>query len=133
MTFNYTPGGMAVVDRARLALGDTDESAQPGSRLEDEEIASLVAEHGYRMGVYHGFQVLAARFARRAEGSTGPQRIVPLSRAQELRAQAERWLRSLVAAPVAGGLSKASKATREQDPDLVAPTFRRGMLDRTER
>ena len=123
MTFTYTPGGETDLDRIRIRIGDTDRHAVEDLRLEDEEIEDFLAtEGGFFRAAAASAEALAAKFSRKAEGSQGPDRIVPSDRANHLRRIAAQ-LRSAAAAaciPVAGG---TSRTTGEE------PAFRRGLFD----
>jgi len=134
MTFSYTAGG-GTKDDVRLLIGDVDANASEELRLEDEDIDRLIVlEGGIRRSAASAADVLSAKFARKAEGSAGPDRITVTSRAAELRATATR-LRSGAAGlaiPTAGGLSKTSKQTAEQNTDRVSPAFKTGMLDNSD-
>lgn len=132
MTMNYTPGGGAK-DDVRLLIGDTNTEALFDSRLEDEDIERLlVLEGGVRRSAARAADILAAKFARKAESTAiGQDRNVVSTRAAELRATA-RELRQSAAAeaiPTAGGITQSSKDSAETNTDRVAPAFRRGMLD----
>lgn len=139
MVLNYTPGRSAR-DRVRLLIGDTDPNAMLELRLEDDDIDDLLAfmtgsASPSMSGVYRvasrAAYVLAAKFARKAEGSTGPQSIRPSNRAQELRATARdlQQQASTMAVPYAGGISVSDKAAMAADTDRVRATFAVGMLD----
>jgi hypothetical protein len=138
VSFAYTPGSGAK-DRVRLLIGDTDDKAATDVRLEDEEILELLTMatgsqspgiSGVRRAAADAADVLAAKFARKHEGSSsGPS--PSKSRAEELRATASR-LRSSAssfAVPSAGGISVAAKTTAETNTDRVPQPFKKGMLD----
>lgn len=140
MTFTYNAGASAR-DDIRLLVGDTDSTAAAELRLEDEEIDRLTTiETGseaptessalYRAAAASA-EALATKFARKAEGSPGPDRIQPTSRAAELRATAARYRArgSRAGTPVVGGVSAASNALLRADTDRVASPFRMGMMD----
>ena len=133
MSFTYVAGA-AAKDDVRLLIGDVDVNAQSELRLEDEDIARLITLEGdiYRAAAMAA-EVLATKFARKAEGSAGPNALSPSNRAQELRATATR-LRMAAATnrgpiPSAGGISISGKAAAEAQSDRVKPTFKRGLLD----
>ena len=142
MTFSYFAGSTAR-DDVRLLVGDVDQFASGEVRLEDEDIDRLLilfagtaspGVGGIRRVAAEAADILAAKFARKAEGSTGPRSISASSRSAELRATA-RQLRQgagTFAVPTAGGISVAEKDTAEDDTDRVAPAFRKGMLDHPE-
>jgi len=138
VSFTYEPS--TPVGSVRLLIGDTDIEATIDVRLEDEDIKRLIeltcgtsspGASGLRRAAAQAADVLAAKFARKAEGSTGPNRLAPSSRAQELRATASRLRMesSMGAAPYAGGISVSDKAARAADEDRVQPAFSAGMLD----
>jgi len=140
MTFTYTAGAGAK-DDVRLLIGDTDVNAKEDLRLEDEEIERLVYfETGsdapsdsaslYRAAAAAA-EALAIKFARKAEGSTGPDRVQPTSRAAEMRATASRYRArgGRVGAAYAGGISKADNLTLTTDPDRIGSPFSMGMMD----
>lgn len=142
MAFTYRESGSNPArDRARMLIGDTDKNASLELRLEDEEIDDLFliltgsATPASLAGVYRGAiaagDALVAKFARKAEGSTGPDRLNPTNRVQELRTTLDRLRRQLAAmsSPFAGGISVADKAARAADTDRPAPAFKVGMLD----
>jgi hypothetical protein len=133
LTFSYDPGSGEHLHRIRSRIGDTDPFAAPDLRLEDEEILDFLAtEGGLLRAASAAAEALAAKFSRKAEGSQGPERIVPSDRANHLRRTAAQ-LRSAAAAaclPSAGGLSVTSKQGAEANTDRVGPAFRRGQWDR---
>src|SRR5262249_54090889 len=133
MTFSYDPGSSEPLHRIRSRIGDTDAFAAPDMRLEDEEIADFLAtEGGLLRAAAAAAEALAAKFSRKAEGSQGPERVVPSDRANHLRRTAAQ-LRSAAAAaclPAAGGISLTSKQNAASNTDRVAPAFRRGQWDR---
>ena len=117
MTFSYEAGATPR-DDVRLLIGDVDPHAMVDLRLEDEDIQRLIQLEGdTRRAAAMAAEVLAAKFARKAEGSVGPDVIRPSNRAQELRATAARLRSSAAAAavPTSGGGAD--------------PAFRRNMLD----
>jgi len=130
--FSYTPGG-GPKDDVRLFIGDTDPNAAEDARLEDADINRLITLHGsLRYAAAGAARALAAKFARKFEGSSGgpgPSR----TRAQDLMAIAARLEASSVggAVPFAGGLRQSEKATAAADTDRTQPAFSRGMLDNT--
>ncbi len=132
MTFTYQPGEPSDLTRVRLRIGDTDQFASADLRLEDEEILDLLAtEGGLFRAAAAAAEALAAKFARKAEGSQGPDRIVPSDRANHLRRIAAQ-LRSAAAAscvPSAGGISATAKDRASSNPDRAEPAFKRGQLD----
>lgn len=133
MTFTYTPGSGTSKDSVRLLVGDTRVDVSEDMRLEDEEIESLFTLFGTNVlrVAAEAADALAAKFARKAEGAVGPERIQPMSRAAEMRATATR-LRSKASAhaiPVAGGISVSGKAAAAGDTDRSAPSFTRDLLD----
>jgi hypothetical protein len=132
VTFTYQPGDPSDLARVRLRIGDTDQFASADLRLEDEEIRDLLlTEGGLFRAAAAAAEALAAKFARKAEGSQGPDRIVPSDRANHLRRIAAQ-LRSAAAAsciPSAGGISLAAKDRGASNPDHTEPAFRRGQLD----
>lgn len=123
MTFTFKPGSRSDLNRVRLRIGDTDSFAAADLRLEDEDIRDLLlAEGGVLRAAAAAAEVLAARFARKAEGSQGPDRIVPSDRANHLRRTAAqlRAAASSAALPTSG--SPGPRAGGR-------PAFRRGLLD----
>lgn len=139
MTFApYNP--TTPVGSVRLLIGDTDPQATADVRLEDEEITRLLelscgsvtpGVAGLNRVAADAADVLAAKFARKAEGSFGPNRVAPSNRAQELRATAAR-LRNRAAEGAgifAGGVSRADKAARAANPDRPEQPFRAGQMD----
>jgi hypothetical protein len=132
VTFTYQPGDPSNLARVRLRIGDTDQFASADLRLEDEEIADFLAtEGGVIRAAAAAAEALAAKFARKAEGSQGPDRIVPSDRANHLRRIAAQ-LRSVASAacvPSAGGISIAAKDQNVFSPDRATPAFQRGQMD----
>ncbi len=132
MTFTYQPGDQSDVGRVRLRVGETDQFASADLRLEDEEIADLLAtEGGVMRAAAAAAEALAAKFARKAEGSQGPDRIVPSDRATHLRRTAAQLRSAAVAAcvPTSGGVSSAAKELAASQFDRATSAFRRGQLD----
>lgn len=130
MTFSYTPGG-GRKDDVRLLIGDLDQTAQQDLRLEDEDIERLLAMEGnLYFAAAVAADILSAKFARKAEGSAGPQSIRPSSRAQELRAIANRLRQraASTAATFAGGLSRAERDAALADTDRIQGAFSLGMM-----
>lgn len=133
MTMTYTPGSGTQKDDVRFLTGDTRVDAPEDVRLEDEEITRLATLFGGNtFGIAaEAASALAAKFARKAEGAVGPERIQPMSRAAELRATAAH-LRSRAAAqalPSAGGISVSDNDTADADTDRSKPAFTRALLD----
>jgi hypothetical protein len=132
LAFTYRPGSRTTLNRIRVRIGDTDAYASADLRLEDEEIADfLLSEGGLLRAAAAAAEALAAKFARKAEGSQGPDRIVPSDRANHLRRIAAQ-LRSAASAacvPSAGGISIAAKDRAASNPGRTAPAFRRGQMD----
>ncbi len=128
MSFTYTAGATPK-DDVRLLIGDVDGNAMLDVRLEDEEIVRLLELEGSTLHASAtAAEALAAKFARKAEGSSGG--LVPSrTRAQELTSLAARIRAraSSSAVPTAGGITISSRQT--QDPNRIQPAFRRGMLD----
>lgn len=131
MSFTYTAGG-GKRDDVRLLIGDVDDQALPDLRLENEDIDRLIVLLGsLSESAAAAAEALAAKFARKAEGSAGPSVIRPSSRALELRMVASR-IRAQgagIARPSAGGISTADKAAAAGDTDRPEPPFRAGMMD----
>jgi hypothetical protein len=132
LAFTYRPGSRTTLNRIRVRIADTDQFASPDLRLEDEEISDFVlTEGGFMRAAAAAAEALAAKFARKAEGNQGPDRIVPSDRANHLRRIAAQ-LRSAASAaclPTAGGISIAVKDANTTNPDRATPAFRRGLLD----
>lgn len=133
--FSYIPGGGRLHD-VRLLIGDTDAQALLDSRLEDEDIDRLLTiEGGVRRSAARAADILAAKFARKAEQTAvGSDRNVISTRASELRATARELRQSALAEaiPSAGGISRSSKVAAAADTDRIEPPFRIGMLDNPE-
>lgn len=132
MVFNYSPGSTNAKDDIRLLIGDTDPHAHETVRLEDEEIERYVVLLGnkYRAAA-EAASTLAAKFARKADGSQGPDGVPFNVRAQELRTTAGhlRSLASASATPTFGGGSVSGKAAVAENTDRVKPAFTRSTLD----
>lgn len=135
----YNPGGGAR-DDIRLLIGDTDGNASERLRLEDAEIDRLISlgagtsspsrDALYRIAA-DACEALATKFARVAEGSPGPDKIQPTSRAAELRATATRYRNEgrRGGAPIIAGISKAENAAWAAETDRNASPFSSGMMD----
>jgi len=113
------------LDALRLAIGDLDGS---DPQLTDEELNYYLTEEGSTIkAAIAAVQGLIALYARKVDKSVGDLR---LNYSQRLTSY-EKLLKQLQTkgitgvAPVAGGISKARKATVEEDTDRVAPAFRR--------
>jgi hypothetical protein len=135
MSFTYTPGEATTLNDIRFLIGDTDPLAMLDLRLEDEEIARIIALRGanvYRAAAAAARQ-LAGKFGRKPEGTQGNERIVPTDRATHMRRLAKELeaLADSGCSPAAGGLSIAQKETSAANTDLPEPAFKRGMLDET--
>ncbi len=145
MTFTYDP--TKVLGAVRLLLGDVYDTVQADVRLEDEDYATLITlsttlnpsddvvnvrkSTVYAAAVECG-SALRAKFLRKAEGSPGPDRVQPTSRAQELanlistfRVQAK----GAIVAPAVGGTSASENASLAAQPDRVGSFARMGMMD----
>ena len=132
MTFTYQPGDPSDLARIRLRIGDTDPFASADLRIEDEEIVDFLDTEGSVIrAAAAAAEALAAKFARKAEGSQGPDRIVPSDRANHLRRIAAqlRTAASAACVPSAGGISIAAKDQNATDSDRTTPAFRRGQMD----
>jgi hypothetical protein len=151
MTFTQ-PDPSTVRGLVRLLIGDNEfangvPTAAEDLRLEDEDIDALirlsttldpagVAADAQPQLIYlaaaEAGDALRAKFLRKAEGSVGPQRIQPTSRAQELanlvsqyRNRAKRG-----GSPVAPSTSIASNVSMNSDTDRNGSWARMGMMDR---
>jgi hypothetical protein len=139
VTFSYSVGNTAR-DDVRLLIGDVDYNVSEDLRLEDEDIERILVlqagssspgDTGVFRAAAFAAEILASKFDRKAEGSPGPDRVMPSNRAAGLRATAERLRRQLAAhaVPSAGGISVSAKAARAGDSDRPCPAFSLGMLD----
>src|SRR5438093_9378894 len=103
MTFTYTPGGTANLNRIRARIGDTDQNAATTQRLEDEEIADFITtEGGFRSAAAASARALAAKFVRLASDKTvGSLRLVWQRRYEDLVALAKELKASNAATAMA--------------------------------
>lgn len=137
----FTTDPTTTIGLVRLLLGDTDNTVQPDVRLEDEDMNALILlETGtatptgpkvYAAAVICG-SALRAKFLRKAEGSPGPDKVQPLSRAQEIAALIATYRRKAelpAAGPIAGGISAADNASLAADTDRIGAFARLGMMD----
>ena len=145
MTFTYDP--TTVLGTVRLLLGDTDSAVVPDLRLEDEDYASLInlsttlSPSAQASTVHHNSiyaaavecgSALRAKFLRKAEGSPGPDRVQPTSRAQELANLISSYrvkAKAGPSAPLIGGASVSENTSLNADPNRVGSFARMGMLD----
>jgi len=138
MTFTTDP--TTTIGVIRLALGDDNDAAPEDLRLEDEAYAALILlETGTSSptgaAVYSAIvacgSALRAKFLRKAEGSPGPDRVQPTSRAQELANLITHYRTKAKsgAAPIAGGMSVAENVALASDADRVGSFARMGMMD----
>lgn len=136
----FTTDPTTTIGLIRLLLGDDNAAVPEDLRLEDEAYAALILlETGtasptgaaiYLAAVACG-SALRAKFLRKAEGSPGPDRVQPTSRAQELAnlISTYRTKSKSGAAPTAGGMSIAENAALASDPDRVGAFAHMGMMD----
>lgn len=129
MPFTYDVLNLANSDKdqVRLLIGDTD-VADP--LLQDEEINLYLTQEGSVYGAaIQCCRSLAARFSRQSsEFKAGSVLISDKERANGFTALADSLQRKFSitsARPFAGGISKADKASREEDGDRVKPSFTR--------
>ena len=133
MTFaTYDP--TTATGKIRMLIGDTDDTAVVGTRLEDEEITAIitlelgVATPASRAGYYRAAAAACEFLANKLtkHPSVGADKVTALSRSTELRAAANR-LRTqanTAAAATAGGVVDISAA-----PAYAESPFRKGMHD----
>lgn len=127
MGWSYDPSLGAAKDKVRFLCQDTDPDDQ---FLSDEEILFTLSEQS--QNVYRAAELvcrtLAAQFAKQI-GITDSRGITfnPVTLSDKYEALADRWARqALMSGAVgmfAGGISRSSKLTAEQDTDRVAPAF----------
>ena len=132
MAFTYTPGATTDATRVRLLIGDTDPDAPLQQRLENEEITDLLTIYGgYRAAAPAAAEALAAKFARLATEKSMGRASLAWKRFEQLSALAVslRTAVSLSAVPFCGGYSKTLRDNNEQNTDLIAHSFKKGMLD----
>lgn len=128
MTWSYSgdPSNSST-DAVRFLIGDTDSADQ---QMSDEEIGWLVSEAGstYAAAVL-ACDGLAAKYARQTDKTAGELSVKSSQRMEHYTMLAKRLRQRSVtrALPFAGGISKASKDTFEENDDRVAPAFRRDM------
>lgn len=145
MTWTYDP--TTVLGTVRLLLGDTDVNVQADLRLEDEDYAALIglsttlvpsaqASTAHSNSIYAAAvecgSALRAKFLRKAEGSPGPDRVQPTSRAQELANLISAYrtkAKAVPSAPLVGGASAAENTSLNADPNRVSSFARMGMMD----
>lgn len=117
-------------DQVRFLIQDTDSKDQ---QLTDEEIAFLIELEGSSLkAAIKAVETLYARFARYTDESVGQVRVSWSQRADQYRKLADSLKRHAfvrLAAPYAGGISRADKETREMNDDRVEPIFTRQLHD----
>jgi len=132
MSFTYTPGSTASLDRVRLLVGDTDPESPLQQRLENEEITDLLTiAGGFYAAAAMACDALAAKFARLATGKRMGQASLEWKRFDQLTSMGKTLRASVsrAAVPFAGGISKTQRQSVDQDTDRIAPSFQRGMMD----
>lgn len=136
MTWTYAPDFTTSRDKIRLEIGDTDTTDQ---LLSDEEIAyfagkySVSTESGLLLAAARCCEAIAAELARRVDisRSLGGEKIDKKAhQAYEHYQTLTTTLREKAVAvagvsPFAGGISRDSKDTYEEDSDRVEPAFTR--------
>lgn len=123
-------------DQVRFFVGDT---STTNPDLTDQEVAFLLLEEGDNTlrAAARAAESLSSLYTKKADSrQVGPLRIVQsnrnMSKAGEFILLAKRlWARAGnagLAAPFAGGISRADKNSRIQDTDRVRPAFSRQMM-----
>lgn len=134
----YT-SGMAVstipqtcIDTVRFLIGDTD-SEDP--LLQDSEIQGLLAQNSGDpyLGSASACRAVASRYAREADKSVGDLRIASSQKAKAYEAMVMQMMdeaqRYSVGAPYAGGIRWSDKCIDQENDDVVAPAFSKGLMD----
>lgn len=126
------PTSQPCIDTVRFLIGDTDSTDQ---LLQDGEVLGLLTQNNssvYQAAI-EGARSIAALFARQADKTVGDLHIIASQRTKayealikSLQAQAMRHDAPLA---YAGGISISDKENNEEDDDLVAPSFTKGMMD----
>jgi len=133
MTWTYT-GDPAISDRdeVRFLVGDTDAD---DTQVQDEEIAYAISVEGSTLrAAVRVARAIAAHFARNVEKQVGDLKIKAGDRYKNyleiVKALEQEAAGSIPgAAPFAGGISKTTKQTQDDDSDRVDPYFSRDMMD----
>lgn len=129
MTWSYSgdPSG-SELDNVRFLISDTDPEEE---LLQDEEIKFAIGVEGKVNGAAAlCCEVLSRNFAKKADKSIGPIRIVNSTRAIQFdkMAKAMRDKLTMTALPYSGGMSYSEKASDEADTDLIKSAFGVGMM-----
>lgn len=131
MSWTYS-GDPAKSDRdwVRWRIGDTNASAK---KQTDAEIEAALGEYGDKhFAAAQICRSLAAAEASKVDTTMGKLRIAHSQRHAQWIAMAEKLESEAsisLATPWAGGISKDSKRTFQDDDDRVEPAFARGMHD----
>ena len=133
LAFTYNPGAATELDDLRADIGDTNSAAPASARLEDEEIARLLARYGTKPAA-----TLAAARALRAklravasDKTVGGLTLRYSERISELTVLIKDLAVAAAgqAVPYVGGTSVADRSAIESNTDRVEPAFKSGMLD----
>lgn len=129
MTWSYSGNpSYSDLNHVRFLITDTDTEEK---LLQDEEISFALSVEGKVSGAAAlCCEVLSRNFAKKADKSIGPIRIVNSNRAVQFdkMAKAMRDKLTMTAIPYSGGLSYIERATDEADADLIKPAFGIGMM-----
>lgn len=130
MTWSYSGNPVSSpLDEVRFLAGCTDSADQ---QVSNEEINYLLAEHGSALPAAIALaESLVAKFSSRPDQKTGDIDTKYSQLVKHFTDLAVRLRAKMRVAPYAGGISKADKATVDEDADRDAPAFSVGMMDNT--
>ncbi len=132
MTWTYNPAISTTRDQVRLALGDTDSSAQLFS---DEEIAGAITLYGGALNTAAALaDGLAGKFSRSVTFAVEGLRIENSAKAESYRRLAQTLRAQSALAPggigvLVSGVSKGEMDAENADTDRVPNRFVVGMQD----
>jgi len=121
------------LDKVRFLIQDTDTTDQ---QLSDQEITAMLNDSGNNayVAAISCVQALIAKYTRRADKNVGDLHISYSQIAKgykdllsQIRQQATIY--GGLCTPYAGGISIADKQIDQINPDLVQPSFSKGMND----
>ena len=132
MTWTYASSDLSTaLAQIRFTVGDTDSSDK---QVTDEEIAYCQTRAGSnnKLAAAYVCDGIAAKYARLVTSSVGDLSTAYSDLQQhykDLAAQLRLEGGSLIAIPIAGGISEARVTVVNEDTDRVKPAFFRGMMD----
>jgi hypothetical protein len=134
VTWSYSTALSTDIDRVRLLIGDIDTSDP--LPLQNEEIQYLLTLKNGSLydAAIASAERLAAFYARKVTKSVGSLSIQYSNKYKQFQELADRLRNEamnasaasgLFVAPFAGGISKTTEQTYEEDPDRIQPAFSR--------